>query len=65
MRYWAAFGTSHEVWAGTGTRSDHHGLTSGGAGGGWDSGGKAGAGGKGESGGEGEPGGAEGCCDNR
>ena len=32
------------------THSDHCGaLTSGGAGGGWDSGGKAGAGGKGES----------------
>ena len=61
MRYLAAFGTSHEVWGGTGTRSDHHGaLTSGCAGGGWDGGGKAGAGGKGESGGEGELGGAEG-----
>ena len=61
MRYWAALGTSHEVWGGTGTHSDRHGaLTSGGAGGGWDGRGKAGAGGKGESGGEGEPGGAEG-----
>ena len=61
MQYWAAFGTCHEVWGGTGTHSDCHGaLTSSGAGGGWDGGGKAGAGGKGESGGEGEPGGAKG-----
>ena len=61
MQYWAAFGTSHEVWGGTGICSDHHGaLISGSAGGGWDGGGKAGAGGKGESGGEGVPGGAEG-----
>ena len=52
MQYWAAFGTSHEVWGGTGTCLDCCGaLTSGGAGGGWDGEGKAGAGGKGESGG--------------
>ena len=61
MRYLAAFGTSHEVWGGTGTRSDCRGaLTSGSAGGGWDGGGQAGVGGKGESGGEGEPGGLSG-----